>query len=195
MSVVQSIEQLGNCFEQNELAYFALTSQVEQPIRDKLAFYLFNQLAPELTVLREWNRVDIAILADADQPESLLELTAMQTCDLALKPELAYKVLEKVVSEEAKLKKLSRSNTERFTLLLATHIHHPIPKQNKPLVKYSKAIGRAFDKIYYPDKIKSIAQDAIITAFNKRQLLSSGEIQAGVTLATKVSILYWVYKS
>lgn len=195
MDLTQSIEQLPNCFDENELAYFALTSKVEQPIRDKLAFHLFNKLKLNQTILREWKRVDIAALSDNGEAEALIELTATQTCDLALKPELAYKLLEKVASEEAKLKKFCSNTTKCFTVLLATHIHNSIPDCYTKFVKYHDSIARAFDKIYYPEKMKSMAQNAIAKAFIKRELLSNGEIFAGNVLETNVSILYWVYKS
>ena len=43
-----------NCFSDNELAYLALTSKVEQPIRDRLAFALYGAIGEECVVSREW---------------------------------------------------------------------------------------------------------------------------------------------
>ena len=37
-AIIDSLENLADTFEESELAYLSLTSKVEGPIRDKLAF-------------------------------------------------------------------------------------------------------------------------------------------------------------
>lgn len=63
----------------DELAFLALTSKIELPIRDRLAYTLFRRL-PELLVTREWRPVDLAVLSpDGKTPVLLLEAKALYT--------------------------------------------------------------------------------------------------------------------
>ena len=192
--ISSTVATMGAAFAPNELAYLALTSKVELPFRDRLAFELHKQVCGK-NVLREWSRVDIAILNDDGRPNALLELTATHTFELAMNPELSYKIFEKVVKEEAKVKELSTDLTELYTILLATHIEDRVPEKLKNFIKYSKNIDRAFNSIYYPEKIKSLANDKINTMFAKRNIISSGEIPAGNEFEMNTFILYWVIKS
>ncbi len=70
-------------FGADELAFLALTSKVELPVRDRLAYALFERL-PDRLVAREWKRVDLAVLARRPTPfpVMLLEAKALYTFDL-----------------------------------------------------------------------------------------------------------------
>src|SRR5215218_1528708 len=70
-------------FDVDELAFLALTSKMELPLRDRLAYVLFRRL-PQFLVAREWRRVDLAVLAPGDPPvpKMLLEAKALYTFDL-----------------------------------------------------------------------------------------------------------------
>ncbi|MGW0882552.1 hypothetical protein [Streptomyces sp. NPDC002671] len=49
------LQSAGQSFEDGELAYLALTSQVENPVRDRVAYQLHRLLAgTRLDVGREW---------------------------------------------------------------------------------------------------------------------------------------------
>ncbi len=50
-------------FEDNELAYLALTGKVERQILDRLAWRLYGE---ELIPAREWNRRDLVLLQGSD---------------------------------------------------------------------------------------------------------------------------------
>lgn len=194
MLLKDSLEQLQTYFNNNELAYFALTSKVEQPIRDKLAFVLHQKIG-DLYTLREWNRVDIAILNETQEANTLIELTASHSFELAVKPDQAYEILEKVKKEEAKLQKYCSALTNCYTVLLMTHIENRVPEVKRGYVKYSKLIERAFSEIYYPEKIKALAKRAVQDSFKQREFICFGEIPAGIAFDTEVSVLYWIYKS
>ncbi|MYE01408.1 MAG: hypothetical protein F4Y03_09010, partial [Alphaproteobacteria bacterium] len=83
--VVETLKSLDQHFSRDELAYLALTSKVENPIRDRLAYLLHQKYGEEenIFVAREWTerkkiaRVDIAILDAEKKPLLLLEITAM----------------------------------------------------------------------------------------------------------------------
>src|SRR3954447_11031963 len=76
------LARLGRRFERDELAFLALTSKIELPIRDRLAYSLYQRL-DECLVAREWKRVDLAVLSDDGKtPVMLLEAKALFTFDL-----------------------------------------------------------------------------------------------------------------
>ena len=58
-----SLQASAKSFAAGELAYLALTSKVELPIRDRLAWCLHTSL-PNRVVAREWKRCDLAVLDD-----------------------------------------------------------------------------------------------------------------------------------
>ena len=77
------LEAAAASFAPGELAYLALTSKIERPLQDRLAWLLHTRL-PDLVVSREWRATDIAILsAGAESPLVLLEAKAMYSFDVA----------------------------------------------------------------------------------------------------------------
>lgn len=131
-------------FSTNELAYLALTSKIELPFRDRLAFRLHKDLAahPEIVVSREWKRIDLAVLR-GPHPEMLLELKAMYSFDMQGKTApIDYPKL--IRSDVDKLRRISASYRSEppviFTLLLATHPHSAPPASLDRVIKYASAI-------------------------------------------------------
>lgn len=60
-TLLSSLNHVIERFEKNELAYLALTSKIEFPIRDKWAFLLHEKLSPTgIIVAREWKWIDLA---------------------------------------------------------------------------------------------------------------------------------------
>ena len=58
-----------------------MTSKVELPVRDRLAWRLSRDLGDEFIVSREWRRADIAVLAGGDVVAEI-EAQAMYTFDI-----------------------------------------------------------------------------------------------------------------
>jgi hypothetical protein len=64
------ISTISSKFQDNELAYLALTSKVELPLRDRIAFELHKKYGDKYLICREWkskeikssDRVDLAIV-------------------------------------------------------------------------------------------------------------------------------------
>lgn len=194
MDLAQSMEQLPSCFAENELAYFALTGKIERQVQDKLTFLLHKTLVDQ-HVWREWKNIDIAALDENGEPKILIELTAVQTFDLALTPEpITDGLLRKVNKEQSKFRQFSGKSTESYTILLATHLNSPVAEKYKTNVKYYKNLERAFTKVFYPNKIKSMAQEQINNTFIQREFVISGELNVGEEFGVEVSVLYWIYK-
>jgi len=67
-------ELVQDSFENNELAFLALTTKVEQPLRDKIAWLLNKSIGQEKLINREWKRHDLVIMNKQDQEiESIIE--------------------------------------------------------------------------------------------------------------------------
>ena len=82
--LVEELERLGALFEEDEVAFLALTSTIEGPVRDRLAYRLHKRLGSSWLVAREWRKDDIAVLSRGDRavPIMLLEAKALYTFDL-----------------------------------------------------------------------------------------------------------------
>lgn len=82
--VLECLINQGKTFKKNELAYLALTSKIELPFRDRLAFQIHKhferQTQPMRCASREWKRFDLAILENGE-PSCLIELKAMYAFD------------------------------------------------------------------------------------------------------------------
>lgn len=75
------LEKIDNNFQEDELAYLALTRKIEPPIRNKLSFRLHQLLHPQnLLVSREWEHLDIVVLKNR-KPRAIIEIKAMFTFD------------------------------------------------------------------------------------------------------------------
>ena len=127
--ILESIKQSANEFQKDELAYLALTSKIENPIRDKWAYLIWRNLKEQkinINVAREWTRPDkkektksdIAIVQN-DCPIVIIELKAMYTFDLIKTPKKRISNMEK---DEKKAKKIADKDTLIYTVLLATHL-------------------------------------------------------------------------
>jgi hypothetical protein len=194
---LQAIEK--ESFKINELAYLALTSKIENPIRDRWAFQLHNSVGNGLTVAREWKRekkrIDIAILNMAC-PKVLIELTAMYTFDLVNKPQYTNKCIKKLEEDEEKARKLSSSDTEIYTVLLATH-----PKSSisidllNCLKKYSSGINRAFKRFGSPGDIKNRSLDIVEEKLSNKNVISINTLLGGSAFGIEVEVLYWIIKA
>ena len=80
--LAQCLERAAKTFAPGELAYLALTSKIDRPLQDRLAWSLRTQL-PALVVSREWRNTDIAVLsADGRSPMVLLEAKARYSFDV-----------------------------------------------------------------------------------------------------------------
>ena len=62
-TIKDSLRETKKEFGKDELAFLALTTKVELPLRDRWAYVLFNKVFKNrFFVSREWKRTDIAII-------------------------------------------------------------------------------------------------------------------------------------
>ena len=186
------LQGLNTKFMPNELAYLALTSKVEHPIRDRLAFSLHSdaKLCNKYLIAREWKRFDLAIIGSGNEPAALVELKAMYTFDM-FAPKAALQYPGKINSDREKtfnyISKHELPNTEGYTLLLATHIDGDIQDEHVGIVKYAKGI-RKFGSTDMAQVLKKVESH-----FSMHKQSCKGKIVAGNAFGYKVSILYWLH--
>lgn len=77
------ISSIHKNYQTDELAYLSLTSKIENPLRDKIAFELQKKLGDDIIICREWtnfrknkSKADIAILDITGKPECIIEFKA-----------------------------------------------------------------------------------------------------------------------
>lgn len=77
------IKSIKDSYQKGELAYLALTSKVENPLRDKIAFEFHKKMGSDKVICREWtnhktnrSKADIAILDSQGNPECIIECKA-----------------------------------------------------------------------------------------------------------------------
>lgn len=85
LDIEEIISNITSKFQDNELAYLSLTSKIELPLRDKIAFELHKKYADTYLICREWksrennsfNRIDLAIIDKKNsKPVCLIEFKA-----------------------------------------------------------------------------------------------------------------------
>ena len=125
--VATQMRTVKGAFEPDELAYLALTSKVELPVRDRLAFGLRQRLAASgnLAVAREWRTFDLAVVTEAGEARLLLEAKAMVSFDLIGSPR---KFRDRCIGDRDKmLAEGARAGAwpTLLTLVLVVHPHCP----------------------------------------------------------------------
>ncbi len=189
-----AIHSVGSSFVQDELAYLALTSKPEQHFRDRIAFNLYRQLENEaVLVCREWNRIDLAVIAAADQkPIILVELKWMYSMDAWADRSDYYQA---VLLDEAKALRIAAPDTAVYTLLLATHPKANIPAQFWPTIKYASNVNR---HLLLAGTAEKIAQQAVMAAsklLGTHRICSSGDIDGGSAYGIPASVMWWLMKA
>jgi len=137
--LLQALEESGRSFERGELAYLAVTSKMEFPVRDRFAWALHQLLEDRsLLVAREWKRADMAVVREGDAV-AIIESTALYAFDVLREPGL-HKYRAKVIGDLAKAAALA-PHADAYALVLCTHVLGEIaPQLRRWVVKYSSGI-------------------------------------------------------
>jgi hypothetical protein len=192
----QELSQLHHNFAEGELAYLALTSKADIPIRDRLAFQLQKRLSADrqnLLCARDWRDIDIAIMKDFTNPSTLIICKSGYTVDeSSANASMQGFYPRKLFGDMQKAKELGQSNTNLLGVLFYTHLNKAVDTKLKHIVKYDNAINRAFAV----EKEQQIASQAVasVTNFwaNHKIQNESGIIPAGVCWDIRVDIHFWV---
>ena len=190
--VNSSLKETIKKFHKNELAFLALTTKIELPLRDRWAYVLFSKLSKtDFLVSREWKRTDIAIIKKS-KPSVLIEIKALYTFD-AISERGNYKErINYLQSDEEKAFKLAFKDTHIYTVLFATHPLSVVPHRLEGIVKYVPGINMAFRKYKDASKIKKIAVGRIREEFKGKKLIAEGTLKAGSAFGIETEIIYWI---
>lgn len=189
-----TIVSVGASFAPDELAFLALTSKPEQHFRDRMAYSLYKELQEDpVLVCREWNRIDLAVLAASDQqPLIIVELKWMYSMNAwAGRADYHNAVLE----DEAKALRLASPITSVYTLLLATHPRRAIPSQYWSTMKYAADVNRY---LLLAGTAEAIAENAVSAAsqlLGKHKICASGDLNGGTAYGVPASVMWWLVKA
>lgn len=192
--VVRSLGSLEKEFQPNELAYLALTTKIELPLRDRWAFSLYRELGDSLIVSREWKRTDLAILR-GQSPQVLIELKAMYSFDAALDRGGISGYTDAMSRDAKKARILAETTTEIYTVLLATHPVGTVSTEMNGAIKYIPGINKAVKRFGSAVKVRSIAREAVNNKLRDRNLIMCGSLTRGRAFNLEVFIDYWVVKA
>jgi hypothetical protein len=182
-------------FAPDELAFLALTSKIELPIRDRLGYALYRRL-PELLVAREWRRVDLAVLARGDEavPKMLVEATALYTFDLVGDDDWVRRYPDKVERDVKKLCAIKGlpSETQLFALVLATHPTAPADAGLRPVAKYAPGVRNALAALGEARAVAHEAERSVRSHLDHLGPIHGGDINAGAAYGVPVVVHYWL---
>lgn len=170
--LAKSIKEAVSLFEKEELSYYALTSKIENTVRDRLAYVLYKHLhTTNFRVLREWKRRDIAILPGINAlSEYFIELKATHHHSLIDK-RLNNPALKDMKNDRIKLRKLHQY-TDFYQVLLLTTFPVGIPANFSSYCKYRpKRLDR-----YVKTDVESIVNSAQLGEFVFHERIHSANI-------------------
>ena len=174
--------------DDGELAYLALTSKVEQPFRDRLAWIIQKKNCDSGSIVaREWKaRIDLAVLDSSKAPLALIELKAMHAFDLHTHG--GSRAFRSAVDEDSR--KLARfraahalSQAACITLVTVTACDSHPAKEFEGIVKYRSKIENA-------GIVSAQALDQKIADCFSAQNCPKGHISIGKAFGVGVRIHY-----
>ena len=172
------IEEAGASFATNELAYLALTSKVENPIRDRVAWAMQSRLGPDLIVSREWKRRDIGVVeaSDTDTALAILEFKAGNAGETGV----ATKFTSWMNSDLAK-RRSDDANQDLFWVGLAVSVTEQVPDSLRHVVKYRNTYKRDHK-----------GHDFFAEMMRQHGDVSNGTLSGGRIFGLSVEVDYWV---
>jgi hypothetical protein len=178
-NVISSIHEK---YQTDELAYLSLTSKIENPLRDKIAFELQKKIGKNKIVCREWtnnklskSKADIAILDINGMPECIIEFKAHSS--ITGIGEWSNCLIKDVIKNRERYKQ-----TEMIFVLFANFVNEK-PKNQifNQSIKYYKSLIKSVDNKYSLEKQKetwekSLIKKNIISDFTN-YILDAGKYQ------------------
>ena len=194
--IIESLQNIAQCFANNELAYLALTVKIELPFRDRWACSLY-QGQRRFIIAREWRRIDLAILEN-QEPKALIQLKAMYTFDAVNGNAQGF--LENLAMDIENAGAM-RGNPAIYGVLLATHPQPEteIPVDYEGVIKYRRGINNALaTHNHNNDQITQQAQNRIYEMspeiLGGGNLICASEVNGGVAFGIPTKVLYWVWR-
>ncbi len=193
--ISKKMKMIDREFCNNELAYLALTSKVERPIVDKLAFCLHRDYYAEGHIAREWTkrnqyqRGDLAVIVDG-APKLILEAKAMYSFDMFAE-DAKTKYPERVKKDVKKMQNFKPGGqVERLAMILLTDTDTCPNDGFSGIVKYMnrlKSPKRDFDEL------KSAVQANFCEFLPRDTKLDFGSICGRSAFGMQVTVHYCLF--
>lgn len=196
--LINAIENAGASFEEDELAFLALTSKIERPFLDRFAFAVHKALSSSgALVAREFpvpgaGRADVAIL-QSNQVSCIVEGKAMAVADCT-RPEPRRREYADLLQQD-----LSRYATspipkaQIYSLLLGVYPLRPIPTELRPVIKYVSLLNGAYTRLQTADRICEEANSALRGYLREDAAVGAGKFVGGVALDVPVEVHWWCF--
>ncbi len=195
--LIQSLEQVVDEFGKDELAFLALTTKIELPLRDRLAYVLYKKLKTEgLIVSREWRRVDLAILGETAPQEVLIELKAMYTFDAVNERGYYKKCIDYLFEDIKNASELVGKSEDIYGILLVTHPMQIIPFKFERIIKYMPGINGALKRLGNQKQVADVSVDRIdkLLVEGEHTIIKKGTLLGGSAFSIETNVLYWIIK-
>ena len=195
--LIQSLEQVVDEFGKDELAFLALTTKIELPLRDRLAYVLYKKLKTEgLIVSREWRRVDLAILGETAPQEVLIELKAMYTFDAVNERGYYKKCIDYLFEDIKNASELVGKSEDIYGILLVTHPMQIIPFKFERIIKYMPGINGALKRLGNQKQGADVSVDRIdkLLVEGEHTIIKKGTLLGGSAFSIETNVLYWIIK-
>jgi hypothetical protein len=196
--IVEQIADVVRSFAPDELAYLALTSKIERPFLDRLAFAISSVVKdPGWFVAREWRlphrneRVDIAIL-NGTCADTVVEGKAMVTFDATRRGLKQSEFPRFLQADLDRFAILESFDSQVFLLLLATHPLDPIPAAVRTVFKYSQGINRALEKYGSASRVREVCDSNIRRHLVPGLPITDGCVHGGIAYDVRVELLWWL---
>lgn len=193
--LARTLKAAASSFAPGELAYLALTSKVELPLRDRLAWGLSTS-RPDLVVAREWHRkgkrIDLALLNSEATPIALVEVKALYSFDVDTQDRANVRKYTRMVEADmAKaFKLLDGHSAPVFALVLITH-PMGVPPDFGGVIKYRPGIKTALTRATQ-EEIRTGAKETLSSALEPMGPAVYGSLMAGKAFGVEVIVDYWI---
>jgi len=180
----------------DSLAYLGLSTKVENPFRDQLAFFLHQKYSGSI-VSREYSngnnlRVDLAILNESTKSKEFIEFKACYAFDLINGSNDLYK--RQISSDNNKYK--LEENTNVTFILLSIRTDKCPEKKYDSIVKYLYSMRPAYKK-YSADEQRVISIDNVRKWFSddcSLKLMAFDTKNLGEAFGVQVYLDYFIIK-
>lgn len=196
--IAEQIAGVARSFASNELAFLSLTSKIERPFLDRLAFALFSIFGDAgWFVAREWplpggrGRVDIAVL-NGESAHTLLEGKAMVSFDCTRDGSKQSEYPRLVQKDLDRLAGTPLPGAQVFCLLLASHPLNPIPTSARNVFKYTRDINRAFDRFGSAPRVREVCDTNLRRYLVPSMSIVDGCVPGGCAYGVRVELLWWL---
>jgi hypothetical protein len=176
----------------DDLAFLSLTSKVELPVRDRLA-YLLSQIASRSggRIAREYKRSDVAWLI-GKSPLAIIELKACYTFDLIAQPAVYMQYL---MDDLKKAADCGGYACRCYAILLATHPKAEIPETLYDTVKYSRKINAALKLCESAEGIRRRAIEEVEMRLSPGSAVHRFQWSLGSYLGIEVDLFGWLIQA